>query len=454
MQSSQEKKYITKNSLGERIIFLISQPRAGSTMLQRILAGHPEIYTTAEPWIMLHPIYALRYKGYSAEYNSNVARDALKDFLNAINEEEDIYIEAIRKMTLHLYGRAIEKSGKVFFLDKTPRYYFIIPELYRIFPEAKFIILFRNPLSVLISILDTWVKGNWQMLSHYKYDLLRAPKLLLNGIELLKHRAIVVHYEDIVGNPEQALNRLCEKLKIDFHSKMIEYGNTPDLKGRMGDKTGIYKHTRPVIDYVDKWKYRLGIYQYWILANVYLSFLAQDTINRMGYSFQKLQNELLSICPDEREPDEKILKDLLGPLGLYHVKTSCIKDIRNKMSIYKMNQEGEELFNSGDIEGSLNLFQKIVKIAPHYAISHNNLGVLFWNQGDFDRAIEHFIKALEIDPENIDVILNLGEIYKGLNKYQEAKTVYMYYLNNYPYNNEVALALKSIEDCVKGAEKT
>ena len=55
---------------GENLIFIISQPRAGSTLLQRILGGHPEIHTAAEPWIMLHPLYALKSKGCSAEYNA------------------------------------------------------------------------------------------------------------------------------------------------------------------------------------------------------------------------------------------------------------------------------------------------------------------------------------------------------------------------------------------------
>ena len=53
-----------ENRFGDQdLIFLISQQRAGSTLLQRILGGHPEVHTTAETWLMLHPIYALREQG-------------------------------------------------------------------------------------------------------------------------------------------------------------------------------------------------------------------------------------------------------------------------------------------------------------------------------------------------------------------------------------------------------
>ena len=66
---------------GENLIFLISQPRAGSTLLQRILAAHSQVHSVSEPWLMLHPVYALRPSGITAEYNEELARIALRDYL-------------------------------------------------------------------------------------------------------------------------------------------------------------------------------------------------------------------------------------------------------------------------------------------------------------------------------------------------------------------------------------
>ena len=59
----------------------MSQPRAGSTLLQRIIAGHPRVQTSAEPWLMLHPAYALEAAGHEAEYGASLAHAALVDFL-------------------------------------------------------------------------------------------------------------------------------------------------------------------------------------------------------------------------------------------------------------------------------------------------------------------------------------------------------------------------------------
>ena len=96
----------------DNLIFLVSQQRAGSTLLQRLLAGHPAVHTTAEPWLMLHPIYALRGEGHDAEYNARVALKALEDFLGTLEYGQSHHLEAQRRLGVHLYAEACRKAGK------------------------------------------------------------------------------------------------------------------------------------------------------------------------------------------------------------------------------------------------------------------------------------------------------------------------------------------------------
>jgi hypothetical protein len=133
--------YSTDARLGENLIFLVSLPRSGSTLLQRILANHPDVHRTTEPWVMLHPLYALKQQGISAEYESDLARRALGEFLDATPGGEETYVDALRAMASVLYGSALQPTGKQFFLDKTPRYFYILPELLRVFPKARFVLL-------------------------------------------------------------------------------------------------------------------------------------------------------------------------------------------------------------------------------------------------------------------------------------------------------------------------
>ena len=230
---------------GQNLIFVISQPRSGSTLLQRILAGHPDIQTSAETWLMLYPAYAMKNSGLEAEFNSKWANRGIQDFLENYADGNETYINAWRNWARVIYGKALEKSEKKYFLDKTPRYFFIIPELYQLFPDAKFIFLIRNPLAVLASELKTYVKGDWNILSLFYPDLIQAPNLILHGIDQLQEHAITIHYEDIVQYPEKAINQLCEKLGISFVENMLNYGDTPPPVGIMNDKVGIIRYDRP-----------------------------------------------------------------------------------------------------------------------------------------------------------------------------------------------------------------
>ena len=276
---------------GENLIFLISQPRAGSTLLQRMLGSHPEIHTVSEPWLMLHPLYAMRHEGYETEYNAHAAWGAMQAFLQSFPEGEKEFIEGIRRMYSHLYTKALETSGKRYFLDKTPRYYFVIPELYRVFPKAHYIILFRNPLAVLASVLSTWIRDLFSLYGS-KYDLVQAPRLLLEGKEVVGKQGVVVHYEHLVKDPEDQMQRICGKLEIDFMPEMIEYGRRNNPHWHFGDQKEVYQHSRPVSQNAEKWVRAIDDPQTWRLARDYLRLLGRETVAQMGYSYEQLWNIL------------------------------------------------------------------------------------------------------------------------------------------------------------------
>lgn len=285
------------NHLGDYLVFLVSQPRAGSTLLQRILASHPDLHTISEPWLMLHPFYALRSEGYQAEYGERLARRALEGFLQALPAKDEEYFEGVRRMAGYLYDRARTGSGAQLFLDKTPRYYFIIPELCRTFPQARSIILLRNPLAVLCSILDTWVQGNWFFLAEYRHDLLEAPRCLVEGVRHWGDQGLVVHYEALVHDPDTEIRRICDHLGLSFRPEMVEYGRTDVPRWAYGDPETVHHHTRPVPIHANKWEQALANPQIWRLARDYWQALGPQMIGEMGYSYQELGQILAAHRP-------------------------------------------------------------------------------------------------------------------------------------------------------------
>ncbi len=309
---------------GENLIFVVSQPRAGSTLLQRILGGHPQVHTTAEPWIMLHPLFGLKKSGIHAAYDHTLGRQALEDFCSTLPDGREACLRAVRAMGLELYNSALAGTGKSRFLDKTPRYYFILPELAEVFPRASLVLLFRNPLAVLSSILDSWLSwGKWwenEAIAQYRYDLLEAPRRLVEGREALGKKAVILHYEELVSRPEEVTRGLCDRLGLPFQHEMLAYGGKPKPAGRFGDTTGIGKHDQPVAQYVKKWVGRFADPRKRHLGRAYLSLLGPNLLERMGYSFVELQEDLLSAGgAEELLPEgevEKIARvvELLGRL--------------------------------------------------------------------------------------------------------------------------------------------
>ena len=279
---------------GDRLIFLLSQPRAGSTLLQYILSGHPQVGAMSETWVMLHPVYARRRTGITAEYFFNRYRTALDEFLQHFPEGEALHDEAIRAYALTLYDRACEHLGTPFFVDKTPSYTLIIPELYRIFPAARFVFLLRNPLAVLRSILETWVRDDFTRLAKHRYSLLGAPRHLAEGMALLGEQAVVVHYEALVERPRATVANLCASLGLEFDPAMLEYRSQLPSAAAMGDPTGVYRHRRPEKHSLEAWRALGDTRQTRHFALSYLDALGPETLRALGYDAQALREAIES----------------------------------------------------------------------------------------------------------------------------------------------------------------
>ncbi|UCG35468.1 MAG: sulfotransferase [Candidatus Omnitrophota bacterium] len=266
-------------------------------MLQQILSNHPAIHTLPEPWIALPTLYALYTRkidrNYNTEYSRYWARTAIKDFVQRLPKGEKDYLEGIRRMYTHLYNCAMEGSGKKYFLDKGPRYYHIIPELYKVFPEALYIILLRNPLAVLNSIIN-FINKKYDQIHQFKHDLLKGPRLLPEGIKLLGQQCTVAHYEQLLKSPDAEIRKICEKLHIEFFSNMLSYDFKEEYKNSYGyqEQKDDYKSGGPDVQNIDKWAMFLKDPQTWRLASDYLHYLGKDIIDCMGYSHTEMQQLL------------------------------------------------------------------------------------------------------------------------------------------------------------------
>jgi Sulfotransferase family len=243
--------------------------------------------------MMLHLVYALREQGLQAEYDAHYAHEALMGFLETSGGRAR-YLDGIRRFALDLYQAAMEPTAKSLFLDKTPRYYLITPELAELFPEARFIFLRRHPLSVLASVISAQLEGNLALLSQKDTltDLLRGPRLILEGPRHAK-RSYSVRYEDLVVDPGGVSSKMCEALDLTFEEGMLSVPKAVQLgKARFGDSRSVHLHDKAVPDYVDRWREALNDDQGRELAHGYLRSLGPELVEAMGYEFDALMEDL------------------------------------------------------------------------------------------------------------------------------------------------------------------
>ena len=113
--------------------------------------------------------------------------------------------------------------------------------------------------------------------------------------------------------------------------------------------------------------------------------------------------------------------------------------------ITDLNQQGEDFFEKGDLEGALRCFSNALKIDSKTAIVHNNIGVLYYTRGDKEKALHHYEKAAEIEPQNSNFRKNLADYFLvELGRTKKALEIYLQILNDDPTDIETLLALGHI----------
>lgn len=281
-----------------QLIFLISQPRSGSSLSQQLLLNSNEIVSCPEPWLMLSLIHTFKQTGNMNGYNPKQTIVNYLNYLDVVDGGLNIYKKKIKKLALEIYSFKVEDDN--YFLDKTPRYYHIIEELYDLFPNAKFIFLVRNPLSVFSSILDYNFKGNYIrfLRSNDRIDdLFLAPQHIKKAI--LNHdNHIVMKYEDLVANPNNELRKLFEYLSLDMPENADAYNVEDDFhKTNSIDLKSLAKHTQTSDKYIGSWKKTIDSTQKKRLALDYLVQLQNQHKDYFGYDLKRIENQIRAHKP-------------------------------------------------------------------------------------------------------------------------------------------------------------
>jgi hypothetical protein len=315
------------------LLFLFSLPRSGSTVLQRLLAAHTKISTVSEPWLLLPFTYALKSAGLFSEYDHGTCYKAISDFVQQLPNKKYDYNHALYDFVHTLYKKSGDPKAS-YFLDKTPRYYLIIPEIAKIFPNAKFIFLFRNPLQIMASNIATWSKGKLRT-ERYYIDLYQGPKLLAEGYENFTGRSIKVHFDDLIKNPDKTLINILDYLDLEYDPTLIENFTNVKLGGQVGDKKGYFEYNQIESKTMEKWKQVFATRYRKKFAKKYISKFSHQNLKTFGYN----RDILIKLIDDLKIQKKHHYFDRLDWM-ISHIYRICeIPLFMRKIKLYWLNEK-------------------------------------------------------------------------------------------------------------------
>lgn len=200
-------------------VFILGMPRAGSTLLEQILASHSQIEGTMElPDI---PAMALR----EARAHGKDARD----WPGALAAMDDAALRALGAEFIER-TRVQRKTTKPFFIDKLPNNWAYAGFIAAILPKARIIDARRDPLDCCFSnFRQHFAKGQ-----AFSYDLGHVGRYYADYVRAMDHyeqgmpgRIRRVIHEDLLSDPETEVRRLLDWLGLPFEEACLAfYTNT------------------------------------------------------------------------------------------------------------------------------------------------------------------------------------------------------------------------------------
>lgn len=213
----------TKNHVGHAApdpIFIVGLPRAGSTLLEQILASHSQVDGTLELPNILSLTRRLRGRGATRPGED-------PQYPRILAELEDSYFERFGKQ--YIDDTRVYRMGAPFFIDKMPNNFLHIGLIKLILPNARVIDARRHPMSCCFSgFKQLFAEGQEFTYSlddigvYYK----EYVRMMDHWDEVLPGFVLKVQHEDVINDLEGQVRRMLEFCGLGFEQSCVDFHET------------------------------------------------------------------------------------------------------------------------------------------------------------------------------------------------------------------------------------
>jgi hypothetical protein len=156
---------------------------------------------------LLNDIPLIRDWGVSISSSDIVGLDAHAAYARAINL---------------LMSRNAIRNDKKFWGEKTPDYIFHVPLLHSLFPNARFIHIYRDGRDIAVSVMPlSWGPNNVYSCARWWKSAIDNWKQVSSTI-LSKNQTLQISLEHFTKDPVTSLQRVCEFLALPYESTMLD----------------------------------------------------------------------------------------------------------------------------------------------------------------------------------------------------------------------------------------
>ena len=196
-------------------IFILGLPRAGSTLLEQILASHSMVEGTQE--LANIPRYALQLQGLNPDLDNPRYPQSLTEL-----SRDDVYGFGQK----YIDDTRIYRSSPPYFIDKMPNNFRHVGLIKLILPNAKIIDARREPMACCFGNLkQLFARG--QEFCYSIDDIARYYRTYLDLMdhwdEALPGQVLRVHHEDVVDDLEGSVRRILDFLGLPFEQACLEF---------------------------------------------------------------------------------------------------------------------------------------------------------------------------------------------------------------------------------------
>ena len=226
----------------DRPVIILSSPRSGSTLLFETLSRARALYTVGgESHVQIEGMNELHPAACGFESNALGADAATPEVIRQLRARFDAALK-------DRDGRQPPK-GRIRLLEKTPKNALRVPFLRKVFPEAHFVYLYRDPREVLSSMIEAWSSGafrtyprlpgwsgppwslvlipGWQELIGRPLPEIVArqwettTRILLDDLAAVPSaRVHRIRYDEFLAQPQAEMQRLCSELELHWDTTL------------------------------------------------------------------------------------------------------------------------------------------------------------------------------------------------------------------------------------------